>query len=86
LIWEDAKMPITIGRNRRQYVINVRDAYTVCERYDPETDSWETVDPEEAWHMLDTRKDARLVEQDDKKSYWITVQNQRYVLWKPQRD
>lgn len=76
-------MPTTIGRNRRQYVINVRNTYTRCERYDAATQTWETVDSGQAWKLLDDHRAARLMEEDDKESYSIVLRNEWYLLKKP---
>ena len=80
-------MPTTIGRNRRQYVLNVRAEYTDCRKYDPVTDKWNRCDEEEAWTVLEAEenKSARLIESDDKSVYTITFRRTVYELRKPRR-
>lgn len=75
-------MPTTIGRNRRQYVINVRAEYTVCQKYDPELAEWSPVDPAEAWSVLETHRSARLVQADDQDAYMIVLGRETYELRK----
>lgn len=75
-------MPTTIGRNRRQYMINIKAEFTRCLKHDPETDTWVTADPSEAWDVLALQK-ARLIEDDDRRSYTIRHGTQVYMLTKP---
>lgn len=76
-------MPTTIGRNRRQYVINIKDAYTDCRKYNPATGELEASDAGEAWTVLENNRDARLIEQDDKVAYTIRLGNDFFELRRP---
>jgi hypothetical protein len=76
-------MPTTIGRNRRQYVINVKEAFTACLHYNPETGEMDPVPASEAWDLLERAKNARLLESDDQKSYTIRLGNDFYELRQP---
>lgn len=78
-------MPTTIGRNRRQYVINIRNEYTDCRQYNPRTGEMDRVDSEKAWELLDNDKAARLIEQDDRSAYLIRLGSDFYELRKPGR-
>jgi hypothetical protein len=78
-------MPTTIGRNRRQYVINVRTEYTECRRYNPVTGEMDRCDSDEAWQLLDANRNARLIENDDQTAYTITHRSDLYELRKPAR-
>lgn len=60
-----------IGRNRRQYVINIKADYTVCHRYNPATGRMEAADPADAWTVLENNRSARLVEQDQQAAYTV---------------
>jgi hypothetical protein len=78
-------MPTTIGRNRRQYVINIRDEYTDCRKYNPITGEMDCCNPDDAWELLlaEENKSARLVENDDKSAYTIRFKDDLYELRKP---
>jgi hypothetical protein len=65
-------------------VINIRTEYTECRKYDPDTDSWVRVEPEEAWRVLSYQK-ARLIEEDDRDTYTIRCNKWLYKLRKPSR-
>lgn len=78
-------MPTTIGRNRRQYVINVRTQYTECHRYDPTSGSMVVVPCDEAWALLASDRRARLIENDGRVSYIIRLGRKFYELRKPNR-
>lgn len=80
-------MPTTIGRNRRQYVINVQAEYTECRKYNSATGKMDRCNPEEAWELLlaEENKAARLVENDDKSAYTIRFKDDLYELRKPSR-
>lgn len=80
-------MPTTIGRNRRQYLINVQTEFTECHRYNPETGKMDACNPEEAWDLLldMDNKAARLIESDSRDFYTIRAGNQVYELRKPSR-
>lgn len=79
-------MPTTIGRNRRQYVINIRDEYTDCRKYNPDTGNTEAAACKDAWSLLDNNKDARLVEQEDRSYYTIRLGNDFFELRRPSND
>jgi hypothetical protein len=76
-------MPTTIGRNRRQYVINIRTEYTECRRYDQDSGEMVPAPAEDAWALLDRDKGARLFESDDRTVYTIRLGNDFYELRKP---
>jgi hypothetical protein len=78
-------MPTTIGRNRRQYVINIRDAYTDCRKYDSASGTTKPAKCADAWALLDGDKSARLIENDDRTIYMIRLGNDFYELRKPSR-
>jgi hypothetical protein len=77
-------MPTTIGRNRRQFVINVRDSFTECRRYNQTTGKMDACNPDEAWDLLERAKNARLVEADDQRSYTIRLGSEVYELRQPE--
>lgn len=76
-------MPTTIGRNRRQYVNNIRDAYTEVRKYNAATGDLDPADPADAWDILDNNRDARLIEQEDRVSYTIRLGNDFFELRRP---
>lgn len=76
-------MPTTIGRNRRQYVNNIRDAYTECRKYNPESGELEPADAAEAWTMLDHYRDARLIEHEHRAVYTIRHGEDFFELRRP---
>lgn len=76
-------MPTTIGRNRRQYINNIRVAYTEARKYNATTGEMDSVDAAEAWVALDHNRDARLIEQKDRVSYTIRLGNDFFELRRP---
>jgi hypothetical protein len=78
-------MPTTIGRNRRQYVINIRAEYTECTHYNQDTGAMDRCPAEEAWSLLENNKSARLIEHDDRDFYTIRLSGDFYELHKPAR-
>lgn len=76
-------MPTTIGRNRRQLLINIRNEYTECWRRNPATGTLDRCSEQEAWELLATDKRARLLESDDRTHYTIRNSTDHYELYKP---
>lgn len=78
-------MPTTIGRNRRQYVINVKSEYTECRKLNPDTGKMDRCDGSEAWAVLedDGHRSARLIEDDDRTVYTIRYRELLFELRKP---
>lgn len=76
-------MPVTIGRNRRQYVINIKNDYTQCLRYSGDTGEATAADSAEAWNMLESHRDARLIESDDRSVYTIRLGKDYFELRRP---
>lgn len=75
----------TIGRNRRQYLANVKALYTECLRFNHRTGTREPCDPDAAWDLLlsTANKRARLTENDDKTIYTISDPYMCYELRRP---
>jgi hypothetical protein len=76
-------MPVTVGRNRRQYVVNIKSAYTAVRRYNPATGDLEPVESAEAWEVLENNREARLIEEDGRTSYTIRLGNDFFELRRP---
>jgi hypothetical protein len=74
---------LTIGRNRRQYIRNVRDTYTECRRYDPASGEMVRAEADDAWTFLEINKDARLIEHEGRRSYTIRLGEDFFELRKP---
>jgi hypothetical protein len=75
----------TIGRNRRQYVANVKALFTDCHRYNTQTGEMDACPASEAWDLLlsEDNKKARLIENEDGTIYTISNQYTWYELRRP---